>query len=54
MNAPCKRCNGLGYISVRGEAMAAAPCGCADWQDDDDTEDEPTEWQEWRDYDPEC
>lgn len=64
MSDPCKRCGGLGYIPVRGEAMAADPCGCADWQDDDETDDtddteddrddEPAEWQEWRDYDPEC
>jgi hypothetical protein len=65
MNAPCKRCNGLGYIPVRGEAMAADLCGCTDWlfqpdtdedeiDDADDRDDEPAEWQEWRDYDPEC
>ena len=39
MSDPCKRCGGLGYIPVRGEAMAADPCGCADWQDDDETDD---------------
>ena len=59
MTAPvCPHCGGLGYVPQRGEAMAADPCGCTDWQDDDendDTEDdEPAEWQEWRDYDPEC
>jgi hypothetical protein len=59
MTDPCKRCGGLGYIPVRGEAMAADPCGCTDWlfqpdADEDDRDDEPAEWQEWRDYDPEC
>lgn len=57
MSDPCKRCGGLGYIPQRGEAMAADPCGCADWQDaadEDDRDDEPSDWQEWRDYDPEC
>lgn len=55
MTDPCKRCGGLGYVPHRGEAMAADPCGCADWQEaDDDREDDPSEWQEWRDYDPEC
>lgn len=70
MTQRCKRCGGLGYVPHRGEAMAADPCGCDDGvdeeQDPDDArdkqiederlraEDEPFEWQEWRDYDPEC
>jgi len=55
MTAPvCPHCGGLGYVPQRGEAMAADPCGCADWQETEDDADEPSELQEWRDYDPEC
>ena len=49
--APCPRCGGLGYTTVRGEPNAAEPCGC---RDDDLDDAQPDEASEWHDYDPDC
>lgn len=48
--APCRHCKGLGYIPVRGEAMAADPCG---WCEEAEAEDErdPDEERETREED---